>query len=44
MRALITGINGFVGGHLAEYLLADGRWEVWGLSRSATITLPELAG
>lgn len=44
MRVLITGINGFVGGHLAEYLLASGRWELWGLSRSATIALPELTG
>lgn len=44
MRVLITGINGFVGGHLAEYLLASGRWEVWGLSRSSAIALPELAG
>jgi GDP-4-dehydro-6-deoxy-D-mannose reductase len=33
MRALITGINGFVGGHLAEHLLASGGWEVWGLAR-----------
>lgn len=33
MRALITGINGFVGGHLAEHLLASGSWEVWGLAR-----------
>jgi GDP-4-dehydro-6-deoxy-D-mannose reductase len=44
MRALITGINGFVGGHLAEHLLADGRWEVWGLSRSPHLTLPHLIG
>jgi GDP-4-dehydro-6-deoxy-D-mannose reductase len=35
MRALITGINGFVGGHLAEHLLATGGWEVWGLARQA---------
>lgn len=34
MRALITGINGFVGGHLAEHLLALGRHEVWGLTRA----------
>jgi GDP-4-dehydro-6-deoxy-D-mannose reductase len=32
MRALITGINGFVGGHLAEYLLHIGGWEVWGVA------------
>jgi GDP-4-dehydro-6-deoxy-D-mannose reductase len=30
VRALITGISGFVGSHLAEYLLAQGGWEVAG--------------
>lgn len=30
MRALITGINGFVGSHLAEYLLAYTDWQVAG--------------
>ncbi len=30
MRALITGISGFVGSHLAEYLLAHTDWEVSG--------------
>ncbi|NJN15134.1 MAG: GDP-mannose 4,6-dehydratase [Oscillochloris sp.] len=44
MRALITGINGFVAGHLAEYLLDHKGWEVWGLSRSDLIHLPELQG
>jgi GDP-4-dehydro-6-deoxy-D-mannose reductase len=44
MRALITGINGFVGGHLAEHLLAAGRWEVWGLARQPSLTLAPLAG
>lgn len=44
MRALITGINGFVAGHLAEHLLEDGRWEVWGLSRSEGVNLPSLRG
>ena len=42
MRALITGINGFVAGHLAEHLLAAGRCEVWGLGRSAQLALPSL--
>jgi GDP-4-dehydro-6-deoxy-D-mannose reductase len=42
MRALITGINGFVGGHLAEYLLSLGGWELWGLARSGRITLAQL--
>ncbi|MCX7790839.1 MAG: GDP-mannose 4,6-dehydratase, partial [Chloroflexaceae bacterium] len=34
MRALITGINGFVGGYLADHLLNEGRYEVWGLART----------
>jgi GDPmannose 4,6-dehydratase/GDP-4-dehydro-6-deoxy-D-mannose reductase len=33
MRALITGITGFVGSHLAEYLLARGDVEVFGIKR-----------
>jgi GDP-4-dehydro-6-deoxy-D-mannose reductase len=44
MRALITGVNGFVGGHLAEHLLAAGRWEVWGLARQPALALEHLAG
>ena len=44
MRALITGINGFVGGYLAEHLLAQANWEVWGQSRSTMLHLPTLAG
>src|SRR5262245_17212159 len=44
MRALITGINGFVGGHLADHLLADGEWEVWGIGRQAQLTLAHLQG
>ena len=30
MRALITGISGFVGSHLAEYLLEHTDWQVAG--------------
>jgi GDP-4-dehydro-6-deoxy-D-mannose reductase len=30
LKALITGISGFVGSHLAEYLLANTDWEVAG--------------
>lgn len=44
MRVLITGINGFVGGHLAEHLLADAAWEVYGLARQPILTLPQLRG
>jgi GDP-4-dehydro-6-deoxy-D-mannose reductase len=43
MRALITGINGFVGGHLAEHLLAGG-WEVWGVGRQPALALASLGG
>lgn len=32
MKALITGVTGFAGSHLADRLLADGH-EVWGLAR-----------
>lgn len=32
-RALITGITGFVGSHLADYLMAETDWDVWGLLR-----------
>ena len=44
MRALITGINGFVGGHLAERLIDEGDWEVWGLARQDALGLPQLQG
>lgn len=42
MRGLITGINGFVGGHLAEYLLTQAGWEVYGLARQPLLALPQL--
>ncbi|MGE4563283.1 MAG: GDP-mannose 4,6-dehydratase [Victivallaceae bacterium] len=32
-RALITGITGMVGSHLADYLLAHTEWEVYGMCR-----------
>ncbi len=31
LRALVTGIGGFVGAHLTTYLLEEPRLEVWGL-------------
>ncbi|MEM8962062.1 MAG: GDP-mannose 4,6-dehydratase, partial [Acidobacteriota bacterium] len=33
MKALITGITGFAGSHLAEYLLGRGDVEVFGTRR-----------
>ncbi|MFH1857351.1 MAG: GDP-mannose 4,6-dehydratase, partial [Candidatus Omnitrophota bacterium] len=33
MKVLITGITGFVGSHLAEYLLFEKRLEVHGIER-----------
>jgi GDP-4-dehydro-6-deoxy-D-mannose reductase len=44
MRTLITGINGFVGGHLAEYLIANHPWQVAGVARQDTLALPQLHG
>jgi GDPmannose 4,6-dehydratase len=32
-RALITGITGMVGSHLAEFLLAETDWEIFGMCR-----------
>lgn len=32
-RALITGITGMVGSHLADFLLANTEWEIWGQCR-----------
>lgn len=34
MRALITGVGGFAGGHLAEYLAHHTTWDLFGLARS----------
>lgn len=42
MRALITGINGFVGGHLAEHLLAETDWQIVGVAREARLSLAPL--
>ena len=32
-KALITGITGMVGSHLADYLLANTDWDIWGMAR-----------
>ena len=32
-RALITGITGMVGSHLADYLLKNTDLEIWGMLR-----------
>jgi GDPmannose 4,6-dehydratase len=32
-RALITGITGMVGSHLADYLLENTDWDIWGMCR-----------
>jgi GDP-4-dehydro-6-deoxy-D-mannose reductase len=42
MHILITGINGFVGGHLAELLVQQGEHAIWGVSRSGVLGLPHL--
>lgn len=43
LRALITGVTGFAGAHLAERLLADGQVEVWGATHHAPLPpLPTL--
>lgn len=43
MRALITGISGFVGSHLAELLLKDTDWDIVGMLRWRS-PLDNLAG
>ncbi|MEI6056112.1 MAG: GDP-mannose 4,6-dehydratase [Lentisphaerota bacterium] len=32
-RALITGITGMVGSHLADFLIKNTDWEIWGMCR-----------
>ncbi|MBP1468709.1 GDP-mannose 4,6-dehydratase [Candidatus Chloroploca sp. M-50] len=44
MNVLITGINGFVGSYLAEYLLAQGKAQIWGVTRAPGRLPPFLAG
>ena len=33
MRVLITGITGFVGSHLADFLLTNTEWDIYGMCR-----------
>ncbi len=42
LRALITGVTGFAGSHLAEMLLADADLEVWGTYRGSRLPLKGL--
>lgn len=42
MRVLITGINGFVGGHLTEHLIEQGNWDVWGFALEPEMRLSHL--
>ena len=43
-RVLITGINGFVGSHLAEYILSNNFGEVFGLIRNKDVEKENIAG
>ncbi len=44
MKILITGINGFVGGHLAERLSRNNNNQLWGIARTGQLVLPSLVG
>ncbi len=35
-RILILGVNGFIGNHLSEHLLASGRYEIYGMDISSS--------
>lgn len=41
-KILITGINGFAGSHLAEYVLKNNLGEVYGTTRGRTVNLENL--
>jgi GDP-4-dehydro-6-deoxy-D-mannose reductase len=43
LKALITGVDGFVGGHLAHHLLAQGGFEVFGTTFGPTTGYDALA-
>lgn len=42
MKILITGVNGFVGGHLAERLSTNPHYQLYGIARTSTHALPLL--
>ena len=44
MKALITGISGFVGSHLAEYLLTNAGWQVAGTVFGPYNNIADLCG
>lgn len=44
MQLLITGINGFVGGHLTAHLLEIGNYTIWGLDRTPELRHAHLHG
>ncbi len=44
MRALITGVAGFAGSHLADYLVEHTSWEIWGTVRRARRRVAHLQG
>ncbi|MCL5257078.1 MAG: NAD-dependent epimerase/dehydratase family protein, partial [Chloroflexi bacterium] len=37
-KAIITGVSGFAGSHLADYLLANTDWEITGIHRPGDST------
>jgi GDP-4-dehydro-6-deoxy-D-mannose reductase len=44
LRALITGVAGFVGGHLAEAIQAETNWQAWGTILDAADRLSVVPG
>jgi len=44
LKALITGISGFVGSHLAEYLLLNRPWKIAGTVYGPTNNITHIQG
>jgi len=44
VRALITGVAGFAGSHLADYLVDHTSWEIWGVVRRSRWRISHLQG